>query len=66
MCVQAICVVCSKPISISDKTCPHCNDGEPLDYRIVETKKCPECGQSLNIRHKRCPQCGKKVEFEDS
>ncbi len=64
MCKEAVCVVCGKPVDIHEKNCPHCNDGEPLDYRLVETKKCPECGQNLNIRQKTCPNCGRKVELE--
>ena len=38
MCTQAICTVCSKPVDTHDKTCPHCNDGEPLNYRVIETR----------------------------
>jgi len=62
MCTQAICTVCSKPVDTHDKTCPHCNDGEPLNYRVIETKKCPQCCSLLNVGQKKCPQCGTQVE----
>lgn len=45
------CPECSKEISSSAKTCPHCGIK-------VEKITCPECGKKLKGDEKNCPDCG--------